>query len=219
MQMFKGWTIGVFAAGLLFLGGVSCSVYTQTQAPLKEPTQKVYEISDIVQDVYLPDTLGSNDDYLVLIKTINDLRPEQTLRLHIAGYGGQVDTLVHIINAIENSKGTVDTIVEGPVYSAHAVLATVGKHMYVSSRSLFMFHAPAIKLGEEYVLPSVVCQAVTGLDRGQSARQKCEDSMKYNKAIFDSIAAKYVFKHLTKQQIKDYNNGRDVYLTSDEMLK
>lgn len=180
-------------------------------------TQIIYPVNNI----FLSDSIGDNNNYLELIKAIEVAPEKSTIKLHLAGYGGNLDTTVHLINAIERSKANVEIVVEGPVYSAHAFLSMVGNKREISANSLLMFHLPAVSINGEYVSDTnVICSGEKEKkDRGQSAYTKCINQMNTLNKVFDRIVSRYVYPYLTKSEIEDYKAGKDVYVDGIEMQR
>lgn len=203
-----------------FILGLAFSCTLAINALTFEPEKEIPAVT-VPTEYFFSDSIGDHNNYLNIIKDIS-LAPEGTvITIHLAGYGGNMDTTVHLVNAIEESKATINVIVEGPVYSAHAFLAMTGKNIRVMDSSLLMFHRPAMKVNGEYTSDvRAICAGEKELsDRGQSAYTKCLDQQKAVTRLFERFAAKYVYPYLTQQEIENYRNGHDVYIDGPEMQR
>lgn len=60
--------------------------------------------------------------------------------LHINSYGGDLLAVMAVIDAIENSKIPIHTIVEGCAASAGTLMSVVGKHRTITKNSYMLIH-------------------------------------------------------------------------------
>ncbi len=113
-------------------------------------------------EVFLTSSIGDQSDYVALAKLLETAPKGSIINLHLAGMGGSTDTVLYIQNAVELSVATVNTIIDGPVYSSHAYLEMIGKHITIGPNVFFMFHAAAIPVatpqGTVYLLPEEACK-------------------------------------------------------------
>lgn len=169
--------------------------------------------------VYFSDTISSPGDYTQLAKQLETATAETVIHIHLAGYGGQADTIYYLSNLINKSKAQVITDVEGNVMSAHAAIAMSGKVINVSPDTYFLFHYPAVvnPVTKEYVPLKDICGLLKGKDRGILNSENCyaEDSIE-NKLANRFFTTK-VAPYLTKEEIKAYYEGRQVLILGNDM--
>jgi hypothetical protein len=187
------------------------------------PFNGAYDItcSGRVCDVFFGSSIVEQQKYMELAKLI-ELAPEDgIINLHLTGNGGHLDSVFYLENAIALSKGTVNTIVDGPVYSAHAYLATLGKTLTIGPNVVFMFHYPATRmktaLGVVMVHMTDVCFGVTGTDRGQPMVDKCKESMEMYLKSVETFYNHHINKYLTRKQQEDVKIGKDIYISGGQM--
>ncbi len=171
-------------------------------------------------DVYFANSIDDADSYIDLLYQIEAAQTGDVYNIHLAGYGGAVTLTVRLYNAIKMSHAEVNMYVEGPVYSSHAMLAMLGKHIFISPASFFMFHYPAIMDQKtfEYVFPQDICKNITKKDRGQDAKQKCYDMQNYEMSLLDMVFESTIYPYLTKDEINRIKQGYDVYVPAAVMI-
>lgn len=171
-------------------------------------------------DVYFSDTIEAPDRYFALYQYIDESRGT-TLYFHLEGSGGRTATIIKLYNVIKLNETKVISIVEGPVYSAHAFLAMLGEEIRISPSSLFMFHEAAAynSLTKQYIKPIEMCETFRGqLDRGQDAYKKCVDMVNAESKSMNNMLKRTVFKYLTPEETAKFNEGYDIYISGEEMI-
>lgn len=89
---------------------------------------------------YISKAIGEAHEYIDMIHRIAAAGPADTIFLHLNTPGGQLDTGVQIINAIQNTQARVITILEGTAYSLGTLIFLVGDEMVVNDHGMMMFH-------------------------------------------------------------------------------
>ena len=166
-------------------------------------------------DVYLGTNIGSPDLYTELDKLLTNSRKGDRVYIHLAGNGGRGSGLVYILNAMNSSKATVISVVEGPVLSAHAVLAFGGDEIVIDDNVYFLFHAISARnmIGK-------ICMVRFGqMDRGLSAYEKCLQTMPKLVDFYDNAILGYIGKVMTKKENEEYLAGHDIIITGKDMKK
>lgn len=172
-------------------------------------------------DVYFTEDIAGPDEYTGIVELIENAPLGSTINLHLIGYGGNASSVYYLYNAIQTTKAHVNTVVEGPVYSAHAMLAFVGHTISIKPASLFMFHVPARRNDAgEYVFPVATCIEKRGTkDRGTDGEKKCIDQANYNQAMVEMLFKSTIERVMTFDEIKRMNLGEDIYISSEDMVK
>lgn len=173
-------------------------------------------------EVYLSSTIWDQAKYRQIFLLIENSPSTQDINIHLAGNGGDMNSVVYFYNAIKKSKSKVTMVVEGPVYSAHAFLSMVGTSIDIADGSFFMFHKPAVYNSKinEFVSPLLICKVLYGKkDREQDLVKKCEDRMNNEGYIYTKIFESTFYKYLTKDEIDNINKGDDIFIKSDDMRK
>jgi len=176
--------------------------------------------SGLTCEVYLSSAIVEPDKYTQLIRLIETAPAKSTINLHLSGTGGYIDPAINLYNAIALSKAEINTTIDGPVYSAHAYIAMLGKHVTIAPGVLFMFHLPAVlsPITKENELPSEICKLSIGAhDRGQDSYKKCMDGNAAWSIVSDKLLKERVYPYLTKPEVSRMKQGYDIYINGDEM--
>lgn len=113
-----------------------CSGDIQTVAKISCSHYVLFKLCD----VDFSETIQSSDKYMSVFSLLKKAGPFDVITLHLEGYGGDALTATKMYNAIQASSATVIASVEGPVYSAHAVISMAPKTIHIWPGVLFMFH-------------------------------------------------------------------------------
>lgn len=181
-----------------------------------------YTCKDYICEVYFTDIIQDDSEYIGLFNMIEHANKISIINIHLSGYGGQVQTMFHLANVILRSKAQVNTIVEGPVYSAHAFIAMLGHNITVMPNTLLMFHEPAIldPNTKDYVTLEEYCLNKVGhKDRGQDAYWKCKEDSEIYMHLSDQFFSEYVYPYLSKIEIIRIQQGYNVTILGTEMIK
>jgi len=132
---------------------------------------------------------------------------------HLQGHGGIASAGEAIINGIKNTKAKTINLIEGYVYSAHAMIAVAAQKVAVEPATIFLFHIAAVD-GEpcSWVLPGA-------LDRGTSAYDKCIQLYKGEMRKHNDFIQTLLFPYLTNFEMKHMLKGYNIIIQRDEMIK
>lgn len=89
---------------------------------------------------YISKLIGAPDEYIDMIHRMAIAGPQDTIFIHLNTLGGQLDTGVQIINAMQNSQAKIITILECSAYSLGTLIFLAGDEMIVNDNCLMMFH-------------------------------------------------------------------------------
>lgn len=143
--------------------------------------------------------------YKEIAAVLDNAKKGDRVTFYLTGYGGYTQTTYQLINDIKSSKAYVTMIVEAPVYSAHAYLATAGNQLIMKPLSSLMFHSSSA-LGYD-------CSKSKGkLDRGRDAYKKCQQFI--NNEVEMSRLMVLQNPVLTDKEKQAVNDGYDVYITA-----
>lgn len=191
--------------GLLALAGVAYSVVpaeTQTFVVNNSFVETIQSGSYTSYDIRFNDELGSPESIKSVIEVLQHAQSGDVVTFHIIGAGGVIDSLVQVINAIHSTKAHVVMSVEGPAYSAYAVLATQGHELKMAKYSFLMFHTSS--------LLNVDCKAFPGTDRGVSNVEHCQAYYDANMQLWYSLLS--TIDVLSKAEKEAIVTGHDVYI-------
>ena len=141
----------------------------------------------------------SADLIVTKIKAMNILDPKKPIYLEINSPGGDVSCGFSIINAIEQSKAPVHTIISGQCCSMAALVSVVGKQRYIYYNSYWMNH-PLSEGQADYL---------------QFIKDRTKFLIHLDK-VTDDILKKYT--RLTKADLRKISTG-ELWLAAEECLK
>ena len=105
--------------------------------PMLGLKQKPYQQYDHVYTAqhthfYLSKDIGEPSMYTDMIHRINMASASDVIIIHLNTPGGQLDTGVQIINAMQNSQAKIVTVLEGVAYSLGTLIFLSGDEMVVA---------------------------------------------------------------------------------------
>lgn len=165
-------------------------------------------------NVYLGSTIQQIDAYLPLLNIIDSADEKAVIHIHLAGDGGDADTLFMLANSLLNSKAKVIITLEGSVYSAHAILDFVADELRIPDYGLMMLHRISI-----YGKESECDDLGDKTDRTQSVKQKCIDSIIEYTKIGDEFFVRNIVPILGEQITLEILKGFDVYISFPDLIK
>lgn len=206
---------------LLFILELSLPLSKNTLKTYLQTQFYTYTCDKTECSVYLSSTIGEESYYLDLYSLIVSAPENQIINIHLSGSGGIMSTVYHLANVILQSKAKVNMIVEGPVYSAHAFIATLGNKLTIYPSSTFLFHLPAIAApGQDAVIEGQDCGSYLGhKDRGQDAVPKCLALRQSEQDLFDSLFTKHIKPYLTAEEIDRLYKGYDIIISGKDLQK
>jgi len=168
----------------------------------KETTSEVISIKRSVAstdfDITFSDSVESPPyKYAELCYILREeVKEEDTVNIQLSNYGGDCDSAATIVNAIRDCKGTVNCIVNAPSYSAATMIALAGHSLELKPYTYLMFHnfsnTETGKGGE-------IKAAVANVER-----------------VIHSMMSSLYSDFLTKKEINDIFNDKDVYVHWDD---
>lgn len=160
-----------------------------------------------VTDIRLNDTIAGENTVKNIVTVLKDAYEGDVVIFHLAGYGGEVETVYYIVNNIKLSKAHVIMSVESPVYSGHAYLAVSGDELIMAPYTYLMFHTVSVY--------GMDCNTQTGTDRTVSNVEHCQKM--YDNVM--GLAQKFIINMpiLKASEKIDVLTGHDVYLDSTEV--
>jgi len=161
-----------------------------------------------VSDVYLSNEIKSSINYMDIAILLDMAKKGDLIRFHLAGYGGDGNTMMFLISHIKNTKAHTVSLVEAPVYSAHTYIAMSTNELIVYPFTFLMFHTVSSH--------NFDCSQLIGkIDRGQDVVEKCKQNILANddatNVLIDNISL------LTSEEKFRVKDGFDVYISAMEV--
>lgn len=160
------------------------------------------------KDIYIVDEIKGYKQTQDIIEALNSAKEGSTVTLHLAGYGGVVDSVIRIINAMKSTKANVIAQVEAPVYSGHAYIALASKTLVVEPYAIIMMHHSS-----GYGTEARCDKYKDEVDRGQTMKDSCLNYLKSHLYLTTSIIKQ--LNYLTQEQKETILQGKDVYMVND----
>jgi ATP-dependent protease ClpP protease subunit len=213
---------------LSFGGGDTRPVIVPKEAPRTQPKEayvtqynrpkpiiKCKGTLALTCDVYLGRDIGTPDLYLDLRHALMTAKSSTTFVFHMQGNGGYISGMIAILQAIAATKAKVVTIIEGPVYSAHGLIALAGHEVIGTDYGYVMLHHSSA-----YGKLTTRCLKYKGkTDRGQDMEKKCRKQLSNHLLLVGNLIRKIAGKYLTGSELYSVLTGHDVYIPPQEMKK
>lgn len=166
----------------------------------KKPYQQ-YEQTFSASQVhfYLSEDIGESHEYTDMIHRIAYAGPGDVIYLHLNTHGGNLETGVQIINAMQNSQAQIVTILESVAYSLGTLIFLAGDQMIVNDNCVMMFHN--------------FRGGVIG--KGNELTSQLEATVKW----FSTLARKIYVPFLTPEEFDRLIRGEDFWLQSNDIRK
>lgn len=146
---------------------------------------------------YINDHISEPDDYVELIDALYQGQPNHTIYIHLNTPGGRLDVTMQIINAIRSSEACVVGLADGQVASAGSLILFACPNIGVQPLSFVMMH-----------------------DGSEGAGGKINENLKqaqFSDKLIRKICHDVYGPFFDKKEIEDVLDGKDLYLTSDEI--
>lgn len=166
----------------------------QPHPPYFHTTQKVVRH---VEHFYLSGPIREPDGYAEMVHTILTATEEDIIYLHLNCPGGNLDTGVQLINALNSSQAHIIASIESSAASLATLLFLCADEFLVHDNSIMMFHnysGGAAGKGHE------IMASAAATDKW------CAELMK-----------KLYLPFLTQQEFDRVKDGADLYFHSDEI--
>jgi len=96
--------------------------------------------SSHVHEFYISGTLDSPENYIEWFDTIRHCKPEDTVKIYINSYGGDMFTGIQFMRVLAETEALVICSVEGACMSAATMIFLCADQFEVTPHSMFMFH-------------------------------------------------------------------------------
>lgn len=154
-------------------------------------------ISSVERHFYITGPIAEEDDYIDLIDTLYQGKPNETVIIHLNTPGGRLDITMQILNAIRTSEADVISIADGEVASAGSLILFACPNIGVQPYSYVMLH-----------------------DGSEGAFGKVNENLKqaiFTTKLLSQIAHSVYEPFFTKEEVDRVLDGNDMWLTSEEV--
>lgn len=150
-------------------------------------------------DFYLYSDIGDAENYTEMIHTIRNAEPYDNVIIHLNTGGGNLDTGIAIISAINESQATVTTVLDSSAYSMGAIIFLAGHQHIVHNCSMIMFHT------------------FSGGFVGKS--NDIDRQVQAHKRQYSMLIKQVCSKFLSVDEINRLDNGEELWFASDIVEK
>lgn len=149
--------------------------------------------------IYISESIVEAVEYIDMFYRISMADPADTIFVHLNTPGGQLDTGVQLINALQNTPAKVVTILEGMTYSLATLVFLVGDEMVVNDHCMMMFHN--------------FNGGIMG--KGNEITLELEATNKW----FAALAKQIYIPFLTDDEVHRLSRGEDIWMQSPEIRR
>lgn len=206
--------IAIVVASVLLSNKAGVNLTHHHNLPQLIQKNKVYCSGVIFKhcSVRLTTEIGPRETYQDVLQLLSDASRFDTITFYLSGNGGQVHSLIQLVNGIKHTKAHTIAVVEGDVYSAHADLAIAMDELVVGRFVNFIFHRSSA-YGQH-----AVCDKAKGQqDRMQDLEQKCKDYLEAHLRVDAQLIRVQLGRYLTPDEIERVLDGEDVIINGDVM--
>ena len=156
------------------------------------------KVSSQIYEFYISGQIAAPDTYIQWFDTIRHAKPDDTIKIYINSYGGDMFTGIQFMRVLSETEALVICSVEGACMSAATMIFLCADQFEVTPHSMFMFHnysgGTFGKGGEMY-------------GQIQHERKWSETLLK---EIYDGF--------LTTEEIKSLLDNKDMWMDVDEVI-
>lgn len=165
-----------------------------------QKNKNIFSGKSLVQqhDLYLSGEIKSSDQYTDWFELLRSASKSDIIKIHINSYGGDLFTAIQLMRCIIESNGNIVTSVEGACMSAATMIFLASESFEVSDHSAFMFHN------------------YSGISIGKGGEMF--EQISFEKKWFNKLVNNIYRDFLTPEEIKDIEQGKDLWLDSDEVI-
>lgn len=151
--------------------------------------------------LYIYDEIGPEVDYVDFVHALRYAPEGQDITIHINSPGGNLNSCLSIVNAMDASAANITTVVDGEAASAAAMIWLAGHQKMIASRhTLVMLHGASV--GYNPSKTSDITNSTRATDR-------------IVEALLDDLSEGI----LTDEERADIRKGVDIYLTGGDIVE
>jgi len=148
---------------------------------------------------YIYNEIEGPDSVVEIVEALDLAQEGDTIHIHIASPGGDLEGSIVLIHAMLRTKAHVVCHADGEVESAATLLFFAGREYVVNPFAHFMFHDASFGVAQKVNEQRKRLESVTNL--------------------LQSICTFLYYPAFTYDEIDEILEGRDVYVTADEMVE
>lgn len=149
-------------------------------------------------DVYINTNIDEPSCYSEICYILSTLTEDETVYFHINTPGGILDSAFQLVDAIKRCRATTVAKLTGTVASAGTIIALSCDKLIVAEHTSFMIHNYS---------------SSSGYAKGHELKARQEHIDKSTNDAFKEFYSGF----LTDKEVKEVINGKDIWLTADEV--
>lgn len=150
--------------------------------------------------VYLGSSFDAPFEYVKLFHALENAGTGDRFTFYLNSYGGRVDCLLQFISKLKSTKAWTTCIVESTCYSCGAIFPFACSEIQMKDHSSLMWHMYSSGFG-------------------RTKGNEIELSIDNTSSMFKKLMTDVCGKVLTKKEIIDIMDGKDLYLDKDEIYR
>lgn len=154
-------------------------------------------VSRRIQHYYISGPIEEPHRYVDMIQKIQCATPDEIIYIHLNTPGGQLDTGVQIINAMQSSQAHIIVSIEANCHSLGTLIFLAADEFIVHDNCLMMIHNFS---GGTF-------------GKGNEQQSQLEAQIKW----FNALASKLYVPFLTKAEFDRVVKGEDLWLQSEDI--
>lgn len=170
----------------------------QVNANQKKLLTKIF-LQKTFHHIWLNSEIESADKYVDIFDCLMQASEGDVVAVHINSPGGDLDTALQIIDALESTPATTVAFLEGQACSAGSMIAMACENVEVSEYAYMMIHT--------------FNQGISG--KFSDIQSSTDFHRKWWKEVFEKLYADFC----TPEEIERVLAGHELWLDADEILK
>jgi ATP-dependent protease ClpP protease subunit len=159
--------------------------------------QRAYPISSMYNFYIYGEIVSDIGSYVDMITVMDTAEENDVINLYINTGGGSLESTISIVHAMIRSKAQIVCHADGQIASAGTLIFFAGSSFVVYPFAHAMFHDGSTIIGGKFSENLKAAEATS--------------------ALIKKICMELYRPYFTKKEVKDILNGKDMYLTSDEL--
>jgi len=150
-------------------------------------------------NVYLNGDIGYPHEYTELLDLFRSVPERSLIRFYINSGGGQVNTAMTIINAMNECRGDIVTILDGEAHSAAGYIFLAGHEFVVNPNA------------------SMLCHTYSGgsFGKGPDVRKQVD----FNYSLVNDYMVTVYSGFLTEAELKSMESGEDFWFKAEDIVE
>jgi ATP-dependent protease ClpP protease subunit len=164
------------------------------------PSKRISKVPyGFVYDIDYVGGLGNPSDYLEDFQVYRNASPNDIIRVHINSVGGNLATLIQLVNLMRSSQAQIITYLEGEAHSADGMLFLQGDQYIVGDHAAMLIHEPTAGFFESH--------------------NKLKKQVEFSNAHVETVFKDYYEHFLTEEEMNSVLAGQDLWLDSDQIVE